>query len=159
MREANRRNENKGNKNKRKDGKILSILYVILSILLIIGPKSIFSVCEVEEKPMKCYWSTQAIIALAVILLVIAVLFFLADSAQTKIMLSVVTVATAAMVILIPAKLIGGCGKMTMACRSLTFPAFYVIGIVFIVSAVVEIILAQKEKAQIARQEWDDENK
>lgn len=154
MREANRRNEYK-----RKDGKILSILYVILSILLIVGPKSIFSVCEVGEKPMKCYWSTQAVIALAVILLVIGVLFYLADSAQTKNMLSIVTVATAAMVILIPAKLIGGCGMMTMACRSLTFPAFYVIGILFIVSAVVEIVLAQKEKARIAGQEWDDENK
>lgn len=144
--------------NKRKDGKILSVLYVILSVLLIVGPKSIFAVCEVEEKPMKCYWSTQAIIALAVILLVIAVLFFIADSAQTKIMLSVVTIGAAAMVILIPAKLIGGCGKMTMACRSLTFPAFYVIGIVFIVSAIVEIALAQKEKAQLAKQELDDEN-
>ena len=154
MREAASRNEYK-----RKDGKILSILYVVLSILLIVGPKSIFAVCEVGEKPMKCYWSTQAIIALAAILLVIAVLFFLAESAQTKFMLSVVTVVTAAMVILIPTKLIGGCGMMTMACRSHTFPAFYVIGIIFIVSAIVEIVLTQKEKAQITRQEWDDENR
>ena len=150
--------ENKKN-NKKKDGKILSVLYVILSVLLMVGPKSIFAVCKVEEKPMKCYWSTQAILALAVILLVIAVLFFIADSAQTKTMLSVVTIATAAMVILIPAKLIGGCGKMTMACRSLTFPAFYVIGIVFILSAIAEMIFVQKEKAQIAGQESDDESR
>lgn len=144
---------------KKKDGKILSVLYVILSALLMIGPKSIFAVCKVEEKPMKCYWSTQAVLALAVILLAVAVLFFLADSAQTKIILSIVTIVTAAMVILIPAKLIGGCGKLTMACRSLTFPAFYVIGIVFIVSAIVEIILVQKEKSQIAGQESEDENR
>lgn len=144
---------------KKKDGKILSVLYVILSALLMIGPKSIFAVCKVEEKPMKCYWSTQAVLALAVILLAVAVLFFLADSAQTKIILSIVTIVTAAMVILIPAKLIGGCGKLTMACRSLTFPAFYVIGIVFIVSAIVEIILVQKEMSQIAGQESEDENR
>lgn len=144
---------------KKKDGKILSVLYVILSALLMIGPKSIFAVCKVEEKPMKCHWSTQAVLALAVILLAVAVLFFLADSAQTKIILSIVTIVTAAMVILIPAKLIGGCGKLTMACRSLTFPAFYVIGIVFIVSAIVEIILVQKEKSQIAGQESEDENR
>lgn len=142
---------------KKKDGKILSVIYMILSVLLIVGPKSIFAVCKVEEKPMKCYWSTQAVMALAVILLVIAVLFFLADSSQTKIMLSVITIVTATMIILIPAKLIGGCGKMTMACRSLTFPAFYVIGGILIMSAVVECILTQREKAQIARQGWDDE--
>lgn len=108
---------------------------------------------------MKCYWSTQAVLALAVILLVAAALFFLADSAQTKIILSIVTIVTAVMVILIPAKLIGGCAKLTMACQSLTFPAFYVIGIVFIVSAIGEIILVQKEKSRIAGQESEDENR
>ncbi|MBO5292862.1 MAG: DUF4418 family protein [Lachnospiraceae bacterium] len=138
---------------RKKDGKTLAVLYAVLSALLIVGPRSLFAVCAVEEKPMKCYWSTQAVTALAIILLAVAVLFFLADSAQVKAALSIVTIVTAAMVILIPARLIGGCGMMTMACRRLTFPAFYVIGILFLVSAVVEIVLLQKEKAGAKEQE------
>ncbi len=127
-----------------KDGKIFSVLYVILSVLLIVGPQSIFAVCEVGEKPMKCYWSTRAMIALAVLQIAVAVLFFMADAIQTKRALSILTIVTGAMVIWVPAKLIGGCGMKTMACQSLTFPAFYLIGGLLIVSAVTQLFFVKK---------------
>ena len=137
--------------------KLLAILYAVLTVLLIWGPQSIFAVCEAEEKQMKCYWSTRAVLVIAVILLVIAVLLFAAKSIETKIALSLLTIASAVMVILIPAKVIGGCSMKTMACQSLTFPAFYVIGVVLIASAAAEIVILTRERGEAVRQERDDE--
>ena len=146
-------------KEKSKKGQLLAILYAILSILLIFGPKSIFAVCKVEEKPMKCYWSTQAVLAMALILLAIAILLFAAKSVETKLALSLLGIVSAVMIILIPANVIGGCSKKTMACQSLTFPAFYLIAGLIIISSIAEVFLLQREKVKTGKQEWKDENR
>lgn len=142
---------------KGKDGKICSIIHIVFSLLLLAGPKSIFAVCPVGDHPMKCYWSSQALIPMALILLTVGVLFFMAESDGTKKVLSVIAIITSVMVIWIPAGLIGGCGKETMACRSLTFPAVYLIAGIVIVSAVTEIILLIRRKSGIDQQEREDE--
>ena len=141
-----------------KEGKVLAILYLVLSILLIVGPRSIFPVCPVGHSPMKCYWSTQALIPLAVILFTIGILFFVARIIQVKMVLSIIAIVTAAMVILIPAKLIGGCQMKTMACQSLTFPAVYLIGTALILSSIGELIFLKK-KAESNKWEREDESR
>ena len=113
------------------------ILYLIGALLIWIGPKTIFQVCEQGEKKMKCFWTTQAEIGLAILLAVAAVLILLAANAQVRKGLYAMVAAINVVGILFPAVLIGGCPNHMMPCQKVTFPALYLIhGILLLVSLV-----------------------
>lgn len=120
--------------------KIITYFYSVISILLLVGPHTLFHVCSTEEKTMKCFYSVQAVAVLAVILLVVGILLFKADTAYARISLSVIGIVTAVGIISIPLFLIGGCGMRTMNCRSKTFPAFYLLAALIIIIFVWEIL-------------------
>ncbi len=131
-----------------KSSIIVSVIYFLLAILLLVGPRTIFKVCEVVEKPMRCYFSTQAIAVMAVMLIGIAIAHLFALTGAEKIRLNGLAVLSALAVILIPVQLIGGCEMKAMACQSRTFPAIYIISIVLIASALTEIVsILVKEKS------------
>ena len=51
--------------------------------------------------------------------------------------------------VLIPSILIGGCNMKTMACQSITFPAFYLISSILIIYSVINIYyLIKSEKVK-----------
>ena len=125
---------------------ITTITYLVAAVLLIVGPKTIFKVCEVGEKPMLCHWSTRAEIGIASILIVTAILYFLTKTIREKIFIAIVAIVGGIVAILIPSILIGGCGMKTMACQSATFPAFYVISAVLIIFSIIDILYLIKSK-------------
>lgn len=118
----------------------IAVLYIILALVLIMGPHSIFSICDSSEKLMKCYYSTQTVAAIAVLLGITGVLFLFATTRESHCLLSIVVIAEAMVVILIPAKLIGGCPMKTMLCQSKTFPSFYIIATIYIITALFVIM-------------------
>jgi hypothetical protein len=127
---------------------ITSILYVLASILLVVGPQTIFKVCKLEEIPKKCYWSARAEIGIAIILVIIAVLYFLAKTIRGKVFIAIVAIVNGIVAILIPSFLIGGCEMKTMPCQSRTFPAFYDISaalIIFSLSNIFYLLKIEKE--------------
>ena len=69
-----------------------------------------------KEVPMKCHWAGQAAIALSIILLVCAVVAFLAQRDHKKLM--IVTAVTAVMLFLTFTSLIGVCASDTMRCQT-----------------------------------------
>jgi len=129
-----------------KNKLITSIIYLAAAILFIVGPATIFKVCEVEEKPMLCHWSTRAEIGIAIILIVAAILYFLTKTVREKIFITIVAIVVSIVAVLVPNILIGGCTMKTMACQSITFPAFYVISSVLIIYSVINIYYLVKSK-------------
>lgn len=114
---------------------IIASTYGFAALLYIIGPISIFKVCEVEENPMKCFWSIQSEIGIAILLFGIAAIYTFTKTNREKIQLSLLSIVSSIVTILIPSVLIGGCSMKTMPCQSSTFPAIYVIAsIVILVS-------------------------
>ena len=132
-----------------KNKLITIITYLAAAILFIVGPKTIFKVCEVGEKPMLCHWSTRAEIGIAIILIVVAILYFLAKTVREKIFVISISIVVIIVSVLIPSILIGGCNMKTMACQSITFPAFYLISSILIIYSVINIYyLIKSEKVK-----------
>lgn len=130
-----------------KNKVIIIGVYLAAALLYIVGPNSLFKVCEVGEKPMKCHWSTQGEIGIAIILIGIAVVYAAAKTAREKGLLSIISIVNSVVAILIPAVLIGGCGMKTMPCQSTTFPAFYIISFILILISLFNIFyLFRKQK-------------
>lgn len=129
--------------------KIVSALILVIgAILLIIGPKTIFKVCDATEKQMKCYWTTRAEIGIAIVLVAAAILTVLAKEAKELQAISKLTIAINLVGILLPAVLIGGCSNKMMACQTTTFPAFYLIHGVLIVWNLFVIIHSYRKAEQ-----------
>ncbi|HEX3077164.1 MAG TPA: DUF4418 family protein [Lachnospiraceae bacterium] len=119
---------------------ILPIIYLIAAILYIFGPLSIFKICEAGDHPMKCYWSSKAEIGVALILVVVAVLYYFSKTTREKTVLAILATALGIVAILIPSVLIGGCGMKTMPCQKSTFPAYYVTSAILIVISIFDVI-------------------
>jgi hypothetical protein len=115
--------------------------YLLAALLYIIGPYTLFKVCEVGDSPMKCHWSIQAEAALAIVLIGTAIVYVLTKTAREKVFLSIIAVFISITAILIPLVLIGGCSMKSMACQSSTFPALYVISIILILVSIINIII------------------
>lgn len=115
-------------------GRIISAFFhIVMGLGIAIGPYTVFQVCDTSEKIMKCWWSVRAVTALGILLIVAGIFSLLFKEKAALAAISLYNIATSVMVILIPSVLIGGCMKETMPCRSLTFPAIYVMaGIVIL---------------------------
>ena len=96
---------------------------------------------------MKCWWSAQAEISIAIMFIVAGITILAFKSAETQFGVSIMTIALGVIAILIPSVLIGGCMKDTMPCQSITFPCIYVIsGVTIAVSIFYCISLAKQIK-------------
>ncbi len=91
----------------------------MLAILIIIGPHTIFPVCQYRGEqmvllggwfePMRCYWMAWAESALGIMLIVTAIIFFISKQSETKSLISMTAVILGILVILVSTTLIGAC--------------------------------------------------
>lgn len=117
---------------------INSFIRLIVSILLCLGPVTLFKVCDVEKSPMKCYFSAKAVTAVSIILIVASIIYFFTKTVREKIIINILTAVTCTVIILIPALIIGGCKMKTMACQAAAFPAYYVLAGILVGIAIIE---------------------
>jgi hypothetical protein len=111
------------------------IAVIIFGLLIALGPQFLFKVCEpMHDNFMKCHWTAQAEIGIGALIaaLGIALLFF--ASAQVRLGLAIAVVLSAAVALLFPHVLIGGCAMETMQCRKVAFPAITAISILTIIA-------------------------
>ena len=123
---------------------INAIFYIITGALLIVGPHTLFKVCDTTEKIMKCWWSTRAEIAIGGLIVFSGIIILFLKNKGVLHTINLNNIASGIAAILIPSVLIGGCGKETMPCRSLTFPAIYIIGAAVILFSIVNLIYSKK---------------
>ncbi len=69
--------------------KLMSIGTIVAGVLLAAGPQFLFKVCPVGDKPMKCFYTAKALIAVGVILAVVGALQLLAKQAESKRLLAI----------------------------------------------------------------------
>lgn len=123
----------------------IGIVYLILGVLLIVGPMTFISVCPQGEKIMKCFWTQRAELGVGVVFVMSGLFMMLLKSESVRLGMSISNALLGILTILMPAVLIGGCKKADMACRSITFPVFYVIGAIAIIVSVVNCLYLRKK--------------
>lgn len=105
---------------------------IIAGLLISIGPKTIFKLCEAKPDSdlMKCYFTGQVELGIGLFIVTLGIFMLIFSSEQIRLGLSIAVVLAGVLVILFPGVLIGGCSMESMNCRRVTFPALTVIGII-----------------------------
>ena len=118
-----------------KNRLITGIGAIISGLLIFIGPRTIFKLCEAKPDGswMKCHWTGEAELGVGLLIVALGVLLLIFSSKRTRLGLSVAVAFAGIPVLLFPTVLIGGCMMKTMACQSVTFPALIVIGIITVI--------------------------
>ncbi len=123
-------------------------LFIILGLLISLGPSTIFAVCGPMDdgKFMKCHWTARAElgIGLGIVLLAVLSIVFASKEVRAGLLLGIATLSSNS--ILIPTALIGVCGGEHMQCNALTRPALLVIGVISIVIALVQAVILLRKK-------------
>ena len=132
--------------------KITAVLIVILAIL--IGTLPHFFNCQYDGKaltlengrqvPMKCYWTAQASLAVAVPLLVVGLLIAFSRQKETLRALALVGAILGTMVILLPTRLIGVCQHPGASCNLVMKPALIFAGSLVIGVSLVGLVISQR---------------
>lgn len=135
------------NENKRNIGPS-DILLLALSIVFLIGSRTVFLPCEAQEDGswMTCHWAGQAVSGLAAVLVVLAVLHILLADARIKTGLSVAVLPVAVLTILAPGTLIHLCMMDTMRCHAVMRPAATVFSVLIIGAAALDVVLQRKRR-------------
>ena len=127
---------------------IVGTLFIILGLLISLGPSTIFAVCGPMDdgKFMKCHWTARAElgIGLGIVLLAVLSIVFASKEVRAGLLLGIATLSSNS--ILIPTALIGVCGGEHMQCNTLTRPALLVIGVISIVIALVQAVILLRKK-------------
>lgn len=123
-----------------KNKVINAIFYIIIGLILAIGPYTLFKVCDTTEMVMKCFWSVRAETVLGGLLVFAGVISLILKGKEALYAVNLNSLAIGIAAILVPSKLIGGCAKEMMACRSVTFPSIYIISVIVIVFSIVNVV-------------------
>ncbi|SFB85183.1 DUF4418 family protein [Butyrivibrio sp. YAB3001] len=138
------------------------VIFIILGLLIAIGPQTIFAVCGPMEngKFMKCHWTAQAELGIGFVIAFLAVLILFFASSQIRIGLHFGIIAALVATVFIPTKLIGVCGGEHMQCNALTKPALLVLGAIGIVFGIANVAYlltgVKKEQISYAKQSHGD---
>lgn len=124
----------------------LGIFYIVVGLLMSLGPKYIFIGCKFnEDHPMKCWWSTQAILGIGIIFIISGISYMLIKSKGINLGISLMSIFIGIYSIAIPKFLIGGCKKDMMPCLAVEFPFIYLISGILIIVSIINIIYLRKQ--------------
>ncbi len=136
--------------------RMLAVLVVLLAVL--IGVVPYFNNCYHEGKllalangkqvPMKCHWTAQGEIVLAIPLLGVGILLAFSRCKETQRALAIAGALLGAGVILLPTALIGVCGMAGASCNLVMKPATILGGILVIAVCLAAFLLSLRNGGQ-----------
>ncbi|MGQ9554918.1 MAG: DUF4418 family protein [Anaerolineae bacterium] len=130
--------------------KAVAAILIVLAIGLAVIPQ--FTDCQSQGKmitlpngkqiPMKCHWSAQAELALAVPLAAVGVMLAAGKRRETGRFLSITGAILGVLAILVPTALIGVCDSSEMICRTTMEPSVILMGTLVILASLVGLVLS-----------------
>jgi hypothetical protein len=137
--------------------KTIGIIFVVLALAIGVVPQ--FNNCSAQGRslelangrttPMKCYWTAQAELAVAVPLLLVGGLMAVNRRKETQRTLSIVGVLLGVFAILLPTSLIGVCASDEMLCNILMKPTLVFSGIVVVMAGLLGLVLVGLERPSL----------
>ncbi|MBR1423642.1 MAG: DUF4418 family protein [Ruminococcus sp.] len=130
-----------------KKALVFDIILLVLSSVLTIGVKTVFSACE--KKPdgmwMSCHWAEQAVFALGIALIAMAVVNIVLNKTDLKRGIALAMVPTALITAFVPNVFIDLCMMKDMHCHEVMRPAVIIISAVIAVAACVYAIIVREK--------------
>jgi len=133
--------------------KVIGAIIVVLALVVGIVPQ--FTDCLSQGAaielpngstiPMRCHWTRQAEVALALPLLAVGIATILTRRRQTLRVLSVMGMVLGISTILIPAYLIGVCAGEDMICNMLMKPTLLFAGVLIVATSLVGLVYLREE--------------
>ncbi|MHB0877305.1 MAG: DUF4418 family protein [Anaerolineae bacterium] len=131
-----------------------AVAAVIVVLALVIGILPQFTDCQSQGRaltldsgkqvPMKCHWTGQAEIAVAVPLALVGLMLPLSRRREGGAFLGFTGVGLGAVAILLPTMLIGVCASPDMLCHSLMRPALVLSGSLVVAAGLVGVVIASR---------------
>lgn len=129
---------------------IFGALFVIAGLLIAIGPKTIFAVCNSDgEMTMKCFYVAQTELAIGIAIAILGVVLAILKDSAAQITASIALALNGIITILIPDILIGVCKSAHMHCNAVTRPALNILGALVIVLAAIGIVLFREKDSKV----------
>ncbi|MGD0817621.1 MAG: DUF4418 family protein [Methanomassiliicoccales archaeon] len=126
-------------------GKIIGVVLIILGILIAVGPWTIFPVCNNGDSTMACHYTAEAEIIVGSLVALLGLVLIIVNSAEAKIVVGIIGIASGIWTILVPTVLIGVCASDMMNCVKESKPALIALGAVTILVSLVLIMLVRKK--------------
>jgi uncharacterized membrane protein YczE len=136
---------------------IPAIILIVLGILLVVSPWTIAPVCEVngmyaqlangKTLPMPCGWTARAEVGMGVLTILAGLLLTFSQSAETKRMIGLFSIALGVLTILFPLYITKMSALADHPCNLLTKPVLVILGIATIAVSCWVIYDAQKNMA------------
>ena len=125
---------------------VLNIIILIVSVVFLAGTLSFLKPCGPQEDGsfMSCHWAGQALIGVAVVLVVMAVILILLPSAESRMGAAVAMIPAGVLAAVIPGGLIRLCMMETMRCHAVMRPGAMCFGIVIAVLALINFIISAR---------------
>ena len=137
--------------------KIAALLMIVLAIVIGIIPQ--FTDCESQGRsltladgrqiPMKCHWTAQAEVGLAVPLLATGALMTTSRRKESLRNLSLLGALLGVFVILLPTALVGVCANPDMICNSVMKPALILSGSLIVGLSLFGLVKSYRGKEEI----------
>lgn len=137
--------------------KVIATMLIVLGLLAAVVPQ--FTDCQAQGKmitlangatiPMKCHWTGEAELAVAIPLVFLGGLMLINRRKETLRVLALIGMFLGVFIVLLPTYLIGVCGSTDMLCNSLMKPTLIFSGTVAAVSCLIGFALAGREDAQL----------
>jgi hypothetical protein len=122
------------------------ISFIVLGLLIAIGPFTIFQVCKWDMMIMKCFWTARAELGAGILIAILGILTLLFASSRIRLGLSISAALNGILVLLIPTVLIGVCEESLLPCRVLTLPSLVILSSILIVISFVNVIVLLKKE-------------
>lgn len=130
-----------------KNRLISGIFFIILGLLIGLGPIILFPVCRVHTTIMDCFWTARTELGIGILTGIFGIFLIIFPSVQLRIGLSISLVSNGILGLLVPDILIGVCDGKHMSCRLLTLPALNILNMAVIIAAAVNgLSLYQTDK-------------
>ena len=96
--------------------------------------------------PMKCHWTAEAEIAVAVPLLGVGAMMVASRKRESARNLSIMGIILGAVILALPIGLIGVCATPTMICHTVMNPSLLTLGSIVVVGSIGTLVIAQRSK-------------
>jgi hypothetical protein len=138
--------------------KVIGAFLVVLALIIGIVPQftdclaqgSAITLPNGNTMPMKCHWTRQAEVAVALPLLAVGVLMIISKKRQTLRALALVGLVLGTAAILVPAYLIGVCANDEMICSMLMKPTLLFAGTLTVAASVVALVYLRGPEGEAA---------
>lgn len=121
---------------------ISGLLYIIIGLLIAIGPFTIFHVCASHDGDMimKCHWTARAELGLGISISILGLILLIQKAYNSQLAANLSLIINGVLAYLIPNVLIGVCDGVHMHCHAVARPALSILSALTVAIAIINVV-------------------